>query len=76
LRRINDAESPLSSARDAMSFTPGEAYDGEILGRALLLNPAEIIPQIAESKKKTQPLALITVAILVQDLFNIHGALL
>jgi hypothetical protein len=59
-----------------MSLAPREAHEGEIFGRTLLLNPAEMIPQIAESQKKTQPLALITVAILVQDLFNIHGALL
>lgn len=55
---------------------PGEPHDCEIIVRALILNAAEIIPQIAESQKKTQPLALITVAILIQDLFNIHGALL
>ena len=40
-----------------------------------LLNATEIIPQIAESQKKTQTLALIAAANLIQDLFNIHGAL-
>jgi hypothetical protein len=62
--------------REAVLPAPGKPYDGEIVVQALLLNPAEIIPKIAESKKKTQPHALIAVAILFQNLFNIHGDLL
>jgi hypothetical protein len=67
---------PLSGMGNAVFPAPGEPHDEEIVATALLLNPAEMIPQIAESQKKTQPLALIAVAILIQDLFNVHGALL
>ena len=49
---------------------PGELEEEKIVVRAFLLNTAKVIPKIAESKKKTQPLALIAVAILIQDLFN------
>ncbi len=61
---------------NVMFPVPGKLHDDKIVVRALLLDAAERIPQIAESQKKTQPLALIAVAILIQDLFNIHDALL
>jgi hypothetical protein len=59
-----------------MLSAPEELEYGKIVVRAFLLNAAKVIPQIAESKKKTQPHTLIAVAILIQDPFNIHGALL
>jgi hypothetical protein len=57
---------------------PGEPRKGEKgqIERVLLVNVAEIIPKIAESKKKTNPLALITPSIFIQNRFNVHGALL
>jgi hypothetical protein len=55
---------------------PGEPNDGEIIMIALLLNAAEVFPQLAIGKKKAQPLAFITLAVLIEDLFNVHGALL
>ena len=73
---MNYAWSPLSGTRNVMLPAPGELEQDKIVVRAFLLNTAKVIPQITESKKKTKPLALITVAILIQDLFNVHGTLL
>ena len=59
-----------------MLLAPGEPQEVEIVVRTLLLNATEMIPQIAESKKKTKPIARIATAILIQDFFNIHSTLL
>ena len=60
---------------DPFPGEPGESEKGQI-ERVLLVNKAEIIPKIAESKKKTNPLALITPSIFIQNRFDVHGALL
>ena len=74
--QIPDAWSPLSGTCNLMLPAPGELEEDKIVVRTFLVNTAKIIPQIAESKKKTKPLALIAIAILIQDLFTIHSALL
>ncbi len=56
--------------------SPGKSDDDEIVVRALLVNTVEVIPQLAVRKKEAQPLAVITVAILVQNLIHIHSTLL
>jgi hypothetical protein len=60
---------------DPFPREPEKGEKGQI-ERVLLVNVAEIIPKIAESEKKTNPFALISHSIFIQNRFNIHGALL
>jgi hypothetical protein len=55
---------------------PGEPDKGEILVIALLLDAVKMIPQLAIGEKEAQTPAFISLSVLFQDLFDVHGALL
>ena len=63
-------------ARDAFLPAPGELEQQEIIVRAFLFDAVEHFTKLAVCQKKAQPLAFIAVAIVVQDLFDVHGNLL
>ena len=57
-------------------FAPREADEGEIIVIALLLDAVEVLPQFAIREKEAQTPAFISLSVLFQDLFNVHGTLL
>jgi hypothetical protein len=66
----------LSSAFNVMLLVPGEPDDQEIIVRAFLFDPFEVITQFAVSHEQAQPFAFIAVAIFIQDFFDVHIPLL
>lgn len=63
----------LRGVRDPVLPAPGEPEQKEILVRAFLFDAFEHFAKLAVCQKEAQPLALIAVAVVVQDLFDVHG---
>jgi len=66
----------LCGLLNVMLPAPGELDDGEIIMRALLLDAAELVPQLAIRQKEAQPFSIVAFPILFQHFLDVHGALL
>jgi hypothetical protein len=58
-----------------MFSAPGELDDGEIIMIDFLLDEAEVVPQLAICEKEAQPFAFVALAVVIQDLFDVHETL-
>ena len=60
----------------SMLPAPGEPDDRKIVVRVLLFDALEQLPQLAKCHEEAQPLAVVTVALLLQNVIDLHGVLL
>jgi hypothetical protein len=62
-------------AGNAFLPAPRELEEQKVLVQTFLFDAFEHFAELAVCQKKAQPFALIAVAIVVQDLFDVHGTL-